>query len=379
MLRHVSLFLLPAFVVMAFIVVGCGSPSEDAAVTEKPETKAPKPVRTGLAGLGGVSDYFLSADGTKLVTCHGGDQPLKLWDFTTGEQLHGFGESGDTALGISPDGQYVIVHNRDWEKEKKGRRYDIVETATGKQQACLYVNGSAARCVGFSHDGTWAVMGSSLKAPMKALDIVDVPTGRQKTMEVHSGQLYLFAAFSPVEATLAVQETINARTRQPENVIRLYDLKTLRPKKILAPLGTFDLQYSLDGGTLMANGGRDAGILLLDAKTGEIRATVKPVADKDRTPAQFPMVLDDLAISPDGTRIALCATYSIRPDGGQGQYRMEIHDVGSGEMRPIRGVGRAKTAFLPNGTVLLYQGGFRVYDSASGELSSSVELPHPSK
>src|SRR5690606_1206005 len=94
-------------------------------------------VRSVEAHQGWVRDVALFADGSRLATC-GDDMQVKLWEVSTGRQLHSLtGFDSHTpegllatlyAVAVSPDGKQVAGADRTGEVR-------VWETETGKQLA----------------------------------------------------------------------------------------------------------------------------------------------------------------------------------------------------------------------------------------------------
>ena len=124
--------------------------------TPPPPPKPPQTESKQLATLGHVPSVFVSADGTKLVTCAlRGEKPFGLWDLSTGKKLSAFGEADSRASALSPDGRFLVVSSRE-EQEEGAFLGTVLHIASGKTRE-VRIAASYVGCAGFTHDSTSVV------------------------------------------------------------------------------------------------------------------------------------------------------------------------------------------------------------------------------
>jgi RNA polymerase sigma factor (sigma-70 family) len=244
--------------------------------TEKETTRL-----TGHAG--GVLAVSFSPDGMSLAT-GGSDGTLRLWDLATRNEAKKFSSGRDVAgVTFSPDGKLVAGTT------DGGRLVRVYGVGSGKEVHAF--TGSGFRCVAFSPDGKALAAGDGAGI----IRLWEMPDGKALLpTEPHEGGLS-HVALSPDGKTLAAC-TLMA-------TVYLWDVTT---GKLLRRLGDFEggisrVVWMPDGKRLAANS-RYGSARFWDAATGREELPAYAMMTGLCPPTAPP--LSDLALSPDGKRLA---------------------------------------------------------------------------
>jgi RNA polymerase sigma factor (sigma-70 family) len=226
---------------------------------------------------------------------HGQENPIQLWDVTTGKEVRLLVGPKDTVLSLafSPDGKTLAAG---------AERYDATlrlwDVTTGEERFALKGHGGELRSVAFSPDGQTVATGSM----DKTIRLWDVATGKeQRRLTGHRADV-MAVAFSPDGKLLAsgsFDRTLRLWDPATGQQLRLFEEDEAGNASTLTSSSRFRINrgvtavaFSPDGKTLAA-AGRDHTLHLFDVAGG---GEVRPIR------GQFDAV-DTLAFSPDGNRI----------------------------------------------------------------------------
>jgi len=158
----------------------------------------------------------------------------------------------------------------------------------------------------------------------------DVGTGAFQVMRGHKDEVRS-VAFSPDGGRLV--------TGGMDHALHFWDLETGQSQRVDASgTGVVELLFTPDGKHLASRGLKDTSVMLWDARTGKPRATLRGHQGQ----------ILDIALSPDGTRLASTST----------DQTVRLWDLESGEDRVLRGhTGQVGTVtFFPDGRSLASTG-----------------------
>jgi WD40 repeat protein/HEAT repeat protein/tRNA A-37 threonylcarbamoyl transferase component Bud32 len=245
----------------------------------------------------------------------GGEKEVRVYDMTSGRQLHTFGLAGDvTALAYSPDGRALAVALSGTKNPVKiGNttaaepfyRLKVLDAATGKELLDLGKPDGALTSLAFSPDGKLlASTGWTASA-----DLWDARTGEQlRTLKASSGGVSR-VAFGPDSRRLVRTTTgsISHSDSKPGSSftpgeVEIWDRAS--GAKVLAVPGLTGMchgaSFSPDGQTLAVAAGKE--VRIVDARTGKQRHALKGFAGEVR----------GLAFHPGGTRLAVLDESGLR-------------------------------------------------------------------
>jgi len=347
-----------------------------------PQPPVSEAINLRLNGLGNLSAFFVTADGTRLVTCAGWTgrgqppnapegTPFVLWDLATTKPLRAFGTKGDTATAMSRGGEYMLLRPKAEDsiiiRPSDSRYYamgshsqqqevsrTLLEVATGKRHEFRFQT-VFVRARDFAHDAKKLVLAINQAKDKEALVIVDTASGKMQVTPLSNPMPISSAACSPTEGTLAVGRNDVGRVgNQGASVIELYDLQTLQIKKTLPQKGPpYDLAYSGDGRTLAVVRGDQTPPSTLSGKSIDFW---------DTTTWQ-----SRVHVEQDGTHGPEFMKLAFSHDGGllAAQPAMHLWDVRSGKyfQRSAQGCKLSRPYFLPNNLLAVGMGrGLEFYD-----------------
>jgi RNA polymerase sigma factor (sigma-70 family) len=290
--------------------------------------------RIGEEGKDLINSLAVSPDGKTLAAACGSS--IRLWDLATGELVRAWKSPQMLSLRFSPDGQTLATQAYD-------TRIYFWDPATGKKRRELAGHRGRVNAFAFSPDGKQI---ASCSAGDDVVRLWDVAAGKEvRQLEGHGRDVYA-VAWSPDGKTVA--------SAGGDQTLRFWDPATGRERARTKDDGNgtpSPISYLPDGSALV--GLRHPTIRLYDPVTGKgLRSFV---------PALRGVV--DLAISPDGKRIA-----------ASGAHALELWDVASG--KPLGGEGHCQPvtclAFTADGKTLFSGSGttewcLRVWDPATGK------------
>jgi WD40 repeat protein len=295
---------------------------------------------------------FFSPDGTRLLIT-GHDADITLWDVKTGKRLHrltGGVTQAVTGGAVSPDGKLVALSNSG---------VKVWDSASGRQLFSFPGDGLlGGHAVAFSPDGRRLAGDTG-----QLIRIWDLSTGKEVASiprEGYTGIVHL--AFRPDGEQLAL-------THPDKRLIRLWDPAKGREVMTLRGHTHFiqDLAFSPEG-ALLASAGEDGTVKVQDVTAHPVHLTTNQTA----------VIVDSVAFSPDGARLALTCM-----DDLQGKnYRIHVVDAATG-YQVLRLSGHTKplwqVAYSPDGRRLASaseDGTVRVWSARTGR-SRLVFKGHP--
>jgi len=193
-----------------------------------------------------------SSDGKTIVTASM-DNTARVWDATTGKELHQLSGHGDAVFSaqFSSDGKTIVTASYD----NTARVWD---TATGKELHPLSGHGAAVSSAQFSSDGKTIVTASDDNTAR----VWDVATGKELHPLSGHGDKVSSAQFSSDGKTIV--------TASDDNTARVWDAATGKELQKLSGHGgaVSSAQFSSDGKTIVT-ASEDMTARVWDASTGK--------------------------------------------------------------------------------------------------------------
>ncbi|MCF3622376.1 WD40 repeat domain-containing protein [Planktothrix agardhii] len=276
-----------------------------------------------------VYSVSFSPDG-KTLASGSGDNTIKLWDVTTGKEIHTLqGHSSVvSSVSFSPDGKTLASGSDD-------NTIKLWDVTTGKEIHTLQGHSSSVWSVSFSPDGKTLASGSD----DKTIKLWDITTGKEiHTLQGHSSSVSS-VSFSPDGKTLA--------SGSDDNTIKLWDVTTGKEIRTLQGHSSVvsSVSFSPDGKTL-ASGSEDNTIKLWDVTTGKAIHTLQGHSSS----------VNSVSFSPDGKTLA----------SGSEDNTIKLWDITTGkEIRTLQGHSSSvsSVSFSPDGKTL-----------ASGSCDNTIKL-----
>jgi WD40 repeat protein len=312
--------------------------------------------------MGHVQDVAFNADGSRLLVISDvqsvGTHEAQLWNGQTGEVIKVFDAIVNSAV-FSADGTRLVTTSGDNEVL-------LIDARSGETLATLTGHTSSVDSAAFSPDGALIVTGSLDRTAR----LWDGKTGKPvgEPLRGHQGKVSV-ARFGPDGARVLTASDDN--TARLWNVQRGNEIATLRGHEGEAII---DAKFSRDG-ALALTVGDDKTIRVWDARIGDevaviktensllvaispkgTRALVRSVSGSTAAPlldsqtgAQIavlkdPGSFDDVAFSPDGSRLAIAFNNNT----------VRLYDTGNGAaIASYKGRGNPQVAFNRDGVLML--------------------------
>jgi WD40 repeat protein/serine/threonine protein kinase len=330
----------------------------------------------------GVTGVTFSKDGSRLLS-GSKDRTLRVWGLSTGKPLrtlHGPNEAV-TSVAWSPDGETLGAASRDgtvclWDAQEGDHPRLILDQHT-KAVNCLAFSADSQRVAAGSDDATtilWSVQTGEVLQTLhghgdaitglafrpgenqlatvswdRALRLWDARTGRQLAELPPAREWISSVAFSPDGKLLA--------TSGWDQTVQVWDSKALLNPIAVGAAAPIILKGHTDR-VAQACFCPDSTELASVGKEGVVR--VWPLAPQEHTPIHRPQLITSVAITPDGTCLAL----------GSAGGASALWDLGSGqEICPLRTAARiGSVAFDPRGQHLAWaddHGGITYWDATA--------------
>ncbi|MEG4142576.1 nSTAND1 domain-containing NTPase [Microcoleus sp. Pol7_B1] len=293
-----------------------------------------------------VSAISFSPNG-KLLATASSDHTVKLWDTSTGQQIHTLSGHTDSvnAVRFSPNGKLLATASDD-------KTVKLWDTTTGKQINTLSGHTASVYLVSFSPNGKLLATGGG----DNTVKLWDTSTGKQiNTLSGHKDGVNDFS-FSPNGKLVA--------TGSSDNTVKLWDTST--GKQINTLSGHTELvdvvSFSPDGKRL-ATGSWDKTVKLWDTSTGKEIKTLSGHTDW----------VNVVSFSPDGKRLATASS----------DKTVKLWDTSTGkQINTLSGHkdGVWAVSFSPNGKLLATGDDktVKLWDTSTGKqintLSGHTEL-----
>ncbi len=253
---------------------------------------------------GDVTSVSFSPDGMRIASSGSarrrfpGSGEIKLWDASTGKELHTLNGHTDNVNSVrfSPDGTRIASGSCD-------DTIRLWDASTGEELHTLDGHTDDVTSVSFSPDGTRIASGST----DQTIKLWDASTGKEiHTLNGHTRDVRS-VSFGPDGTRIA--------SGSWDQTIRLWDASTGEELHTLKGHTNWvtSVSFSPDG-TRIASGSSDQTIRLWDASKGEELYTLKGHTDNVRS----------VSFSPDGTRIA----------SGSDDQTIRFWDAATGEGTP---------------------------------------------
>jgi RNA polymerase sigma factor (sigma-70 family) len=301
-----------------------------------------------------LSALALSPDG-KLLATRAGDDRVRLWDASTGKELHALGgphgSPGLWGFAFAPDGGTLVTCGADG----LVRFWDL---ATGRERFQVLGNPRGVRAVAFSGDGKLLAVGGE----DNRLDLWDPAAGKELRRLGQAGgpltarQAELFplrdVAFSPDDRALAALYL--PPDAGQKGFLRCLEMRDVETGRMLRKIG---VPMRLAGQPPFSPDGREVFWL---SQTGTVSLRAVATGEEVRR-------FDDgaganaVAVSRDGGTLAVASPQSIR-----------LWDVVMGTRLQVLAdsANRACLAFSRDGRTLAaggYDGTFQLWNTATGE------------
>ncbi len=317
-----------------------------------------------------------SPDGHTLAS-GGWDRPIRLWDVETGElkqRLTGH-TYGTDSIAFSPDGHTLASGSfneiRLWNTITSGLKQTLVHPATVFRVA-FSLDGKTLASASFEQTiRLWNAGTGEHKQTLTYTDHVSSIAFSPDGQILASGdqRIWLWNVGTSEHKQIFAEHTwgVNSVAFSPDGqilasgggggLVKLWDTDTGELKRTLITgeeVDSVSVAFSPDGQTLACGSGRD--IRLLDVETGELKQTLKGVAD-----------IYSIAFSPDGKTLAC----------GSEDRTVRLWDVGKGEQKQIlRGhtLRVNSVTFSPDGHTLASTGRreVRLWDVETGEQKQTL-------
>ncbi|MET9966751.1 helix-turn-helix domain-containing protein [Streptomyces sp. NPDC006356] len=311
-------------------------------------------LRHGFTGLSDLEAVAFGPDG-RTVAAVSFDGRVRVWDMATGRirSAHDSRAEGDGVV-FSPDGRTYGAVDGDGSVQLR-------EVADGMVRRTIKDGPGGRGQVVFAPDGrTLAVVG-----PQDTVRLWDTASGaaRATVTAGHQGRGVMAVALGPDGRTLVTSSSLDP-------AVRVHRLTADRPQTTLrgaAGTSVTDVAFSPDGHTVAAVGhgppGR-ASVELWEAGTGGREAALALDTDLNPQGRGLPVSVSrpgDVGFTPDGRALAARSV---------GKGVIEVRDVATGRLRLSRAWGAVdEVAFSPDGTRLAVvgsEGWVRIWHLATG-------------